>query len=154
MASVSTRCKTGLAFLAAFEHLDVDAHLSLRSPTCAHIFAPSSYSHSAPFSNIDFATHLFKLKRVIERFPVTAKEIMEDEQQNRIIIWATGEPTFFEELKDDGLSKQEWVYKGEYVFILSMDKSGEKIERIVEFLDSKAATGARALVERARVNLE
>ena len=31
------------------------------------------------------------------------------------------------------------MYKGKYVFFLSTDESGEKIKRIVEFLDSKAA---------------
>jgi hypothetical protein len=37
---------------------------------------------------------------------------------------------------------------------LSMDESGEKIERIVEFLDSKAAEYGRMLIARARDNLE
>jgi hypothetical protein len=52
------------------------------------------------------------------------------------------------------LSEEEWLYVGEYVFFFSMDESGEKIERIVEFLDSKAAVQGRALVARARENLE
>ena len=49
----------------------------------------------------------------------------------------SGQPTFVKEFIDDGLSEEEWVYIGEYVFILSMNESGEKIESIVEFLDRR-----------------
>lgn len=41
-------------------------------------------------------------------------------------------------MKDDEISQTEWVYKGEYIFLLAMDETGKKIIRIIEFLDSKA----------------
>jgi hypothetical protein len=154
MESSSTRRKTALAFLSAFEHLDVEAHISLRSSTCSHLFAPASYSTRPPLSNFDFAAHLSALKSVIKSFAVVPKEVMEDQQQNRVIIWATGQPTFVKGVMDGGLSEEEWVYIGEYMFILSMDESGEKIERIVEFLDNKAAVQGRELVARARGTLK
>jgi hypothetical protein len=69
----------------------------------------------------------------IGRWPVTAKQIIEDGKLNRVIIWAESEAKFKDEVKDDGIDEGEWVWKGEYVFIFSMDKSGEKIERMVEF---------------------
>ncbi|KAF8846984.1 hypothetical protein BDZ45DRAFT_682168 [Acephala macrosclerotiorum] len=147
----STRRQTALASLAAFENLDIDAHISLRSPKCTNIFAPSS--QPAPLDDSGFAAHLSKLKAVIERFPVWPKEVMEDEKQNRVIIWAMGEAHFRDEVRDDGLTEEEWLYRGEYMFIFSMDKSGEKIERVVEFLDSKAAEKGRSLVRRATENL-
>lgn len=150
----SIRRGTALAFIAAFEDLDIEKHLSLRATSCIHIFAPDTAITHEPFSNSAFEAHLTKLRAVIERFPVWPKEVMEDEHQNRVIIWARGQPTFRNEVRDEGLSADEWVYKGEYVFILSMDESGEKIERVVEFLDSKAVVQGRALVARARGNLE
>jgi hypothetical protein len=150
----STRRATALAMIAAFEDLDVEKHLSLRAPNCTHLLAPDTAITQPPFSNSDFETHLMKLRGVIEQFPVWPKEVMEDEQQNRVIVWATGQPTFRKELRDDGLTEEEWVYKGEYIFIFSMDESGEKIERVVEFLDSKAVVQVRALVQRASANLE
>lgn len=78
---------------------------------------------------------------------------MEDEQQNRVIVWAESEAFFKQELKDEGSSDEEWTYKGEYMFVFSMDESGRKIKRIMEFLDSKAAEHARNLVKRATANL-
>ena len=70
---------------------------------------------------------------------------MEDEQQRRVIVWATGQPTFRDELKDDGLYEKEWVCRGEYIFIFTLDGSEEKTERIVELLDSKVAVQKRTL---------
>ena len=40
------------------------------------------------------------------------------------------------------------------MFIFSMDKSGEKIERMVGFLDSKATEKGIQLIERAKGNVE
>jgi len=150
----SPRRTTALAFISAFEHLDIPTHMSLRTPTCTQIFAPSSIAQPPPLSNSEFSTHLSKLKSIISHFPVWPKEIIEDERENRVAIWATSEATFKDEVRDEGLSEEEWGYRGEYVFMLSMDESGEKIERVVEFLDSKAAERVRELVKRALGNLE
>lgn len=144
----SKRRETALAFLSAFENLDFEGNLLLRTPDCTHIFRPSS--QPPPINNSQFAAHIQKLKAVISRFPVWPKEVMEDEQQNQVIVWAEGDAFFKDELKDEG----DWSYRGEYVFIFTMDQSGEKIERVVEFLDNKAADRARELVRRATANLE
>jgi len=85
---------------------------------------------------------------------VTAKEVMEDANENKVIVWATSQAHFYDEVKDGGLSEEEWAYKGEYVFILSMNKDGDKIERIVEFVDSKGTERLRGLMQRARGNKE
>jgi hypothetical protein len=77
---------------------------------------------------------------------------MEDEQQNKVIVWATSQPIFHDELKDEGLTEEEWTYKGEYMFILSMNESGDKVERVVEFVDSKGSERFLGLIQRARTN--
>jgi hypothetical protein len=79
---------------------------------------------------------------------------MEDEKQNRVVVWATGIVTWQEAAKDPGLTEEEWEFHGEYMFILSMDESGEKIERVVEFVDSKEAERLWMLAMRARKNVE
>jgi len=69
-----------------------------------------------------------------------------------VVVWATSETKFFDAVKDSGLSDEEWIYRGEYMFILSMDESQEKIKRVVEFLDSKATERLRGLIKRAKDN--
>lgn len=76
---------------------------------------------------------------------------MEDEKQNRVVVWATGKPMWKEEVMDG--DKKDWEIEGEYMFILSMNESGEKLERVVEFLDSKRTEELRVLAARAAKNL-
>ena len=51
------------------------------------------------------------------------------------------------------MTKEDWRYEGEYVFILDFveDERGEqKARRILEFLDSKGTERVRGLMKRAR----
>lgn len=71
-------------------------------------------------------------------FPVTAKEYIESEGSGQVTVWASSKAIFRDDVKDDEISQTEWVYEGEYIFLLAMDETGKKIIRIIEFLDSKA----------------
>jgi uncharacterized radical SAM superfamily Fe-S cluster-containing enzyme len=52
-----------------------------------------------------------------------------------------------------GEEVERWRYKGEYMFMLWMDESGEKVVRVVEFLDSKGTADVlMPLMRRAREN--
>ncbi|OCL04240.1 hypothetical protein AOQ84DRAFT_442220 [Glonium stellatum] len=148
----STRRNTAVAFFDTFKTLSVQDAISIRTPTCRHIFTPASISPPPPLDNAQFAAHISRLKEIIASFPVTTKEISEDQEKNQVIIWATAQAEFHTELKDAGISDEEWAYKGEYVFILTMDETGQKIDRVVEFLDSKATERLRELMARARAN--
>lgn len=148
----SKRYQTALKFIEAFDTLSIDTFLALQATTCHHIFAPTSLPPPAPLDNAGFAAHLKGLRTILEAFPVHAKEIVEDQEKNQVVIWATSETKFFDAVKDSGLSDEEWIYRGEYIFILTMDKSQEKIERVIEFLDSKATERLRELMRRAKDN--
>lgn len=55
-----------------------------------------------------------------------------------MIVWCTGRPQWREEVKDyEVFSEEQWEYVGEFIFMLTMDEEGEKITKIVEFVDSK-----------------
>lgn len=87
-------------------------------------------------------------------FPVTPKEVMEDENKNLVIVHATSQAHFYEELKDDGIPAEEWEYQGEYIFMVTTDESGEKIRKIEEFVDSLGSMRLLGLMKRARENKE
>jgi ketosteroid isomerase-like protein len=138
-------------FVEAFDNLSAPDHLALRDPTCTHIFAPSSLG-IRPKSNEAFAAHIVdNIRPLLDRFPVTPKEIDINETGGQITIWATATPYFKEEVMGDG-GKEEWDYAGEYIFILNVNEAG-KIARILEFLDSKATERLRGLMTKARENL-
>jgi hypothetical protein len=148
----SKRVKTALAFLANFETLNSESFASLLTPTYTHIFRPSSQPPAQNYAQ--FTAHIKNLQTIIDRFPVWPNEVMEDESQNRVIVWCGGEAVFKDEFKDEGATVEEWTYKGEYMFVFSLDETREKIERVMEFLDSKAADHARDLMKRAAVNFQ
>lgn len=73
-----------------------------------------------------------------------------------VIVWATGRPQFRDELKDyEEFSKEQWNYVGEFVFMLTMDETGEKIVKVNEFIDSKGTDlKLWPLAVRAMTNLQ
>lgn len=84
-------------------------------------------------------------------FPVVAKEYLESESGNSVVVWATSKTQFRDAAKRD---EEDWDYEGEYVFFLKMDTSGERIVRVVEILDSlKTDRDLRPLMRRARERL-
>ncbi|KLJ07302.1 hypothetical protein EMPG_17206 [Blastomyces silverae] len=87
-----------------------------------------------------------------ETFPVTVKEYMESESSNQVTVWASSRAMFRDEVKDDGVSEAEWAYEGEYVFLLWMDETGEKLVKSVEFLDSQKTVKLLELMQRAAAN--
>lgn len=73
-----------------------------------------------------------------------------------VVVWATGRPQFREALKDyEVFSKEQWDYVGEFVFMLTMDESGERIIKVNKFVDSKGTNlKLWPLTERALSNLQ
>ena len=145
--------QTALTFIGGFGSLSSDTFLSVLSPTSIHEFAPSSIPLPEPKDPTTFAKHLESLKEVLAAFPVFPKEVFENEDKRQVTIWATSEAQFRDDVKDTAIPEEEWCYQGEYIFIFTMDESG-KIARILEFVDSKGTERLRALMARARSNLE
>jgi hypothetical protein len=139
------------SFLSSLSSLSTPAMLAIRAPTCTHVFAPSSLSLPAPLTNTSLVTHLAdNLAPLLSSFPTTAKEIHINELGRQITIWATGRPEFKAEVMDG--EAEEWVYTGEYIYMLSVDEDG-KIVRVLEFLDSKATERLSVLMGRAKASL-
>ncbi|CZR67671.1 uncharacterized protein PAC_17570 [Phialocephala subalpina] len=151
---VSTRYSTAMKFFKAADDVDLLGLMAIRSPTCLHYFAPTASSGPRPpLDNTTYEAHMNQFGAVAQAFPMTIKEIMEDQTQNRVMIWATGGATWKDEAMDSGLSAEEWKFEGEWMFIFSMDESGEKIDRVVEFVDTKATDKLRTLMARALGNV-
>lgn len=144
------------SFLAAFTHLDAAAHIALRSPACKHVFLPSSYGIPT-LTNGQYGPYLSSLQDAIATWPVTAREIHTNpiggmNGTGHIVIWATGKPEFVAAMRSDGDGETDWEYVGEYIILLDVDREG-RIERVVEFVDSKGSDRLKGLIERARANI-
>jgi hypothetical protein len=143
-----------LKYVQAANTMDIATIMAIRTPSCTHHFHPSSLGPRPPMDNTTFEASILRFKDIISGFPMTIKETLEDEKKNQIMVWAEGGQNWFPEAKDPGLSEEEWNFKREYIFILSMDESGEKIQKMVEFVDSKATEQLRVLGARAVENVK
>ena len=150
---VSKRLETATRYINHFATLDIEVLDSVLAEHYSHEFAPASLHPLGPFDKQGKLQHITRLRSIMTGFPVTAKEYIESESSNRVTVWATSQTKFRDDVKDDGISQQQWVYEGEYIFIFTMDETGEKIVRTIEFLDSKKTTDELyALTKRAREN--
>jgi hypothetical protein len=149
----SKRLETAKRYIAHFATLDTHLLEPLLAETYTHLYRPALFNPpSEPLTTQGILDHYARVRNVLSGFPMTAKEYFESEGSNAVTVWATGVPEFREDVKD---KDEDWGYQGEYIYLLSMDQSGEKITRIVEFLDSKATVEKLSgLMERAGKNLE
>ena len=145
--------QTALAYIDGFRTLSPETFLSILAPSAEHKFAPASLNLPQSMDAAAFANHLGNLREILAGFPVFPKEIFENEGLSQVTIWATSETIFHEKAKGDDYSSEDWEFHGEYIFILTMDESRERIVQIIEFLDSKATEHLRDLMARARQNL-
>ncbi|KAJ7927988.1 hypothetical protein B0H13DRAFT_2653171 [Mycena leptocephala] len=112
-------------------------------------FAPASLNPPAPLTREQFAAHLGHLRNIMSSFPVRAKKSWANPSLNQVVVWADGETVFHAHVRDNE-DEEEWKYVGEYMFVISMDESGEKIDHVLEFVDSKGTERLRGLMARAR----
>lgn len=113
-----------------------------------HAMAPASLGIRGEKDAAGFTTHLGSLRGVLRTFPVYPKESWPNPALRQVVIWAESRPEFHAHVRDsDG---DEWTsFRGEYMFVLTMDAAGQHVERVVEFLDSKATGQLMGLIARA-----
>ena len=153
---MTSKClKTAQRFIGIFETLDTQTLDSILAEKHTHEFAPSSLNIPSPYDRQGILEHIGHLRDVLAGFPVTAKEYIQSEGSNTVAVWATSRTMFRDDVKDDNISLEEWTYEGEYLFVLIMDETGDKIVRTIEFLDSKGtADKLWPLMKRAKENKE
>jgi ketosteroid isomerase-like protein len=142
----SANKEAALAIIASFSTFDVAATLAPRSQSCTWTMLPASLNFPANLTNEQHAAHLSSLTDVASGFDMDVQQVWD--KGNTVVVRAFSDLRFREEVtsQDDGV---EWKYRGEYVFVFEFDAEG-KVERAIEFMDSKAAAEALGLAGRAR----
>ncbi|KAK2777674.1 hypothetical protein FQN53_002125 [Emmonsiellopsis sp. PD_33] len=147
----SKRLQTIKKFIDSVIDLDPEIISPLLAENYTHHFAPASLGLAGTRDKQGTLASIARLRSVLTRFPLTAKEYIESEGSNQVVVWATSRLVFREDLTDDG---EKWEQEGEYVFMFTLDESGEKIVRNVEFLDSIKVGELFGLIKRAEENKE
>ena len=149
----SKRLDTALAYIGHFASIDASVLERILADNFVQNYAPASIPNPGPFDKPGLISLTRHMNTLLSGFPMLVKEVIESDKSNAVTIWVTGEATFRDEVRDDGLTAEEWVHKGEYIFLIFLDESGEKIVRTTEFVDSKATLHMVELAPRATENL-
>lgn len=146
--AVPTLVATASAFLQVYTTLDTEALSKILSDNYVLEFAPASMNLPGPLDRDAQLARINSIKDVMSSFPVKTKHIWPNLPLRQVLVWAHSETRFLDHLKHGG-NEGEWDLKGEYMFLMTMDESGERIEHVLEFLDSKATADIVVAVGRA-----
>ena len=141
-----TLLATATAYLDVYTTLDTEAYAALLSDDFMLEMAPASAS--LPTLDRDACiSRISAIKEVMSTFPVTIMKSWPNPSSRQVLVWAKSEAHFQEHLRDGDC--EQWKLKGEYMFLMTMDGSGMKVEHILEFVDSKATADITKMVFRA-----
>jgi hypothetical protein len=127
---------TANAIVTAFNSMDIDTIISLRTPGCQRIFLPSFLKY-APQSNETYRTSLEAMKSVFNSFKITVNDIIEGVSDTKVdprsggqngkkkivmFVTATGDTTVGE-------------YRNEYVWRMAFEEGGDRVCEWSEFVD-------------------
>jgi hypothetical protein len=150
----SPRVATANKFIEAFSKLDKEALFALASPSFTYTFAPSSAGLPPPMSRDAWFTHITNVVALLKTYPVTVQFIIDcGDPENKVVVHATGQAQFKDEVKDEGIPNEEWVSNGEYIIVFTMNADA-KLNAVFEFMDSKSVDRLSVLVQRASENLK
>lgn len=116
------------------------------APTCKRYIAPSSYlgvvAASHGLSNAEYEAHMAPELALLETWRVEVKDIVVDETKKTAVAWSDHYCTM----------KGRKEYKLEFMCMLDMDDTGDKINKIVAFIDT--AECAKYMAEKNEVAKE
>lgn len=148
MSPSSHLLKTAATYFEAISTLDPALLSSVLADDYEHTFAPQSAGFGAGPDRAGTIARFASLQAVLSSFPTRMKQTWPNEEARQVTVWATSEANFHPRIKqDDG--DEAWSFHGEYMFVLTMDASGEKISSVFEFVDSKSTDGMVKLVGKA-----
>ncbi|KAF7542234.1 hypothetical protein G7Z17_g11757 [Cylindrodendrum hubeiense] len=135
MVPASTLIDTATSYLKAISTVDHEALAAIITESFNVTLAPESTGLGTA-TRSDLIGRFKGLQGVVTAFGVNIKQTWPNEATNQVIVWTFGDATFKSHIIGDD-DPEEWVWKSENIFIFTMDSTGEKVEHLLEFCDSK-----------------
>ncbi|ROW15308.1 hypothetical protein VPNG_03042 [Cytospora leucostoma] len=124
MSNKPTRREIAIEVIEAYRSWDIERIMAYRTDDCTQEVIPKSLKQT-PQDNATYRKYFASIVPLFQDFQPTIHEIVEDERENKAFIWVS--------------SKGETVigpYGNEYTILLYFNDAGDKVEKIVEFVDS------------------
>ncbi|KAL1595709.1 hypothetical protein SLS60_009398 [Paraconiothyrium brasiliense] len=127
---MSKERETTNALIRAFNTMDIDTIIALRTPDCKRVFLPSSLNFP-PQSNDAYRQNLTGMKSVFTSFELSVDDVIEgisqDEQgveRRKIVIFASAKG-----------QTPVGEYRNEYVWKMGFEEGGQRVSEWIEYVD-------------------
>jgi hypothetical protein len=119
--------KTATSFIETYNAWTIESILSIRSPSCIHQTLPASLGVPTR-NNAEYATFLKPMLSIFRNL----KFIIIDDSKTIVDVEARKVVLHCRDQADTNAGR----FENEYIFILTMNKDGDLLDEIVEFIDS------------------
>ncbi|KAF5610209.1 uncharacterized protein FSUBG_3442 [Fusarium subglutinans] len=143
-----TLTATATAYIDVSRTLDTEALSRILSDEYGHRFAPTWYNLPGSMDRHGLIARLNQVGEVMSSFPVTIKQMWPNPSLRQVLVWGKSETNFRRQLRDSDYD-EEWTKRGEYMFLVTMNETGERITDVLEFVDSEGIEDIAGLVARA-----
>ncbi|KAL9022809.1 MAG: hypothetical protein Q9185_000072 [Variospora sp. 1 TL-2023] len=125
MASRSDLLQTAQNLVSAYNSLDIEAIMGVRSADCVNTILPASLGFQA-MNNEEYAAFFSRNLHLLKDFHLAVHDTLVDEAARKVSMHLTSSAT-------TGIGD----YSNEYMVTLHMTEDGRKTDRFDEFADSK-----------------
>ncbi|KUI69040.1 hypothetical protein VM1G_04671 [Cytospora mali] len=135
---MSKRRETAIEVIESYRAWDIERIMAYRTDDCVQLISPSSSNptptndntsstsrHRPERGNAEYREYFSSVMPAFQDFQPEIHELVEDERENKVIMWAS--------------SKGQTLigpYGNEYMLLLYFNETGDKVKKIVEFVDS------------------
>ncbi|ORY71826.1 uncharacterized protein BCR38DRAFT_418164 [Pseudomassariella vexata] len=122
---MSQRRQTALAAIDSYNQWSISAIMAFRDPSCTHEILPKSLNQPL-MDNKKYEAYFSSMIPAFKSFKVVVQDVFEDEKENKVVVWA-------ESTADSVIGP----YANEYMLAFYFNEAGDKVVRMLEFVDSK-----------------
>lgn len=156
MAPSELLLKTAKAYLSAVDNIDSDGMLATTTDNFYVSISPASArlgDDDGRASRDTLIKRFQGLKHAMSSLHLNiTQEWQPNEATRQVFLQATGDIEFLPSVIGDD-NKDEWVFKNEVFYVFTMNESGDKVEHLLEFVDSLAVQAMPALFGKAMKKL-
>lgn len=139
----NTATKTVLSYTQEKCGADMSVFSATLTPTCKRYFRPSSFFAGSPemasygLSNAEYEARIAPEIAVLETWRIDIKKIIVDEVERTAIVRSDHHLTM--------KGRKEVLL--EFVFILDMDETGEKVDKVEQYMDTAGCYNYMQIME-------
>jgi hypothetical protein len=140
---------TAESFFSALSICDMDRVASFLAPEYEHHFLPASSGLGPPVDRDALIGRFTGLRSIATGVEITINQAWPNDAAHTITLQTTNTPHFKDIVKRPEDVEGEWDFSIQCMFVLTMDESGEKMVKSIEFVEGPTTEKMMVQVPKA-----